>query len=81
MPLVFCLALCACPKAYPDAVTPGDPPECGYESLGHITAAYTAALIAACSNEKSVEKCPEAQKKPVEDKFAPLFDAWEKCGQ
>lgn len=82
MPLLVLVLACAgCPKAYPDPIAPNEPPECGIETLGSITAAYTAALIMACSSEKKLETCPEAQRKPVEEKFAPLFDAWEKCGK
>ncbi len=82
MPACTCiLCLCvACGPAYPDPVSPGDPPECGTEALGRITAAYTAALVTACGTSKSLDECSPAQKKPVEDKFAPQFDAWEKCG-
>lgn len=73
------LALSGCPAAYPDAVSPGDPPECGYAALGRITAAYTAALVLACPHEPDLDHCPAAQKDPVRQRFAPDFQRWEDC--
>ena len=82
LPLIaFGLACTGCPKAYPDPIAPNEPAACGVDALGAITAEYTAALILACSTEKTLDTCPEAQRKPVEDKFAPRFDAWEKCSK
>lgn len=71
--------LAGCGPQFPDAVTPGDPPECGYSELARITSGYTAMLIERCGSYESLEECPREVREPVERAFEPRFIEWERC--
>lgn len=73
------LMLTGCPGGYADPMAAeSDNPECGTDALAKLTAAKAIDLNRVCG-KTPVKDCAQILKQPVDDKYRPLFDKWEKC--
>lgn len=73
------LAFACGPFADPMSAESGDP-NCGTDALAKLIAGRAIDLSEACRPDP-VEKCGRLLRDPVEAKWAPRFEAWERCGQ
>lgn len=71
--------LVACGPAYPDPLAAeSDNPACGTDALAKLIAGRARDMSEAC-RPSPVAKCSPLLKDPVNAKWKPRFDEWEKC--